>query len=220
MVRQRLVFVVVLPEGEHGYSYLGADPNGPLVPGPELPEGVDPGVIYDADKAPPEAARLVVLAGTTPAEDTHIQRRAHEVAGGLKDYLEIQSAVETQRAVLRRDALDGVGGEYLFEEKAGEAPAAAQKRRAAEEQAHAQKLFTWITEHAGLRKGAVDELAMRWEKIHRVARMSVLLVDAPELYRPFEALAIDDEVRWMYLFDAYDRARAAYRLGKARPSAG
>jgi len=190
--------------GADVFGWLGQDPDGPLLP----PRAPVPSQETPPDEAVPEgAARFTFYAGTTGADEARIPRRRHELAGGLRAYLDLQEAHDHtwRRMVTQANQ---------------EAPEAIRNALDAEGRRDNGPVFAWLRYGCPQAFAAWEEMGDVLYRIQMVARMEALCKQAPPGYLPLPDLTFAARDRWDALLRAYQRAETRYIEGKARPSAG
>lgn len=190
--------------GAEVFGWLGQDPHGALLP----PRAAVPNREEPPDEAVPEgAARFVFYAGTTGADEARIPRRRHELAGGLRAYLELQEAHDQ---TWRR----------MGAQAASDAPEAVRNALDEHGERDNRPLLAWMRYGCPQLFAAWEEMGEVLYRIQRVARMEALCKQAPPGYLPLPDLTFMGFDRWDALLQAFERAERRYMLGKARPSAG
>lgn len=215
--RDLLTFVVPIQRAAGRIGFLGSEPNGPLVD--PLPDRTkeDP---FDVAMAPPGAAVFRVYAAPTAAENVGMRRRLHELAGGLRNYLDLCEAVDVQWRELRGRAEAACGAFVATEGPPNEDPAARELREQQERAQHNHNLLVWAEQNLTGLFLTAQELGATHNQVEFVARLETLLLSAPPAYLPVSKLGFADQERWAALMTALDAATAQYLRGKALPSAG
>jgi len=155
-----------------------------------------------------QAQRFELYRSPTMAEKMRAEKLAHEIAGGLAEWIDLQTGLEKVRATLRGDIIKRVWPEGMPDAKTPE------ETRALE----AKFMEAWAQDDSEERK-LFQSLNGMNDRIDFMARWEVtLLPTMPRDWRELRNRYLDDDAFYALWF-AYNEAAAGVTAGKEKPSA-